>query len=296
VAPSYFGGLNAYMAGLSVLHWINDGLMAVFFMLVGLEIKREFIEGQLATWPQRSPGCRGPWRNDRTGARLHCPQHRSASDAAGWAIPTATNLALALGAPALLGSRVPRSLKIFLAALAILDDLGAVTIVAVFYTDHLAPMWLAGAVGITALLFAVNLLGVIRLPIYCMRRPTMGRYAEVRRACHARRRRAGASDPLRVRERRGSPLLARKHGIQPWAAFLIVPIFGFAKKSCDALKSMHNNVVSLTSLPRQVEKLHRLKRFRWGVRNESPSPALNPRVECVGVAYGSGMDTVDRAT
>jgi NhaA family Na+:H+ antiporter len=187
------------MAGLSVLHWINDGLMAVFFMLVGLEIKREFIEGQLATWPQRSPGCRGPWRNDRTGARLHCPQHRSASDAAGWAIPTATNLALALGAPALLGSRVPRSLKIFLAALAILDDLGAVTIVAVFYTDHLAPMWLAGAVGITALLFAVNLLGVIRLSVYCMRRPTMGRYAEVRRACHARRRRAGASDPLRVR-------------------------------------------------------------------------------------------------
>ena len=126
---------------------------------------RRGVPSQPTLRPGESSGRRSPWRNNRTGARLHGPQHRSASDAAGLGHLNRHRHRLTLGALALLGSRVPRSLKIFLAALAILDDLGAVTIIAVFYTDQRAPMWLAGAVAIPALLIPVNLLGVMRLPV-----------------------------------------------------------------------------------------------------------------------------------
>src|SRR5919112_4545636 len=143
LADAYFGLLKTYILGLSVLHWINDALMAVFFLLVGLEIKREMLDGQLSTWPRRMlPGIAAlggmvvpalvylaiTWNE---------PHLRS-----GWATPAATDIAFALGVLALLGSRVPVSLKIFLTALAILDDLAAVVIIAIFYTAQLSLMML----------------------------------------------------------------------------------------------------------------------------------------------------------
>ena len=128
LAPAYFGALHTYLGPLNVEHWINDGLMAVFFLLVGLEIKRELLDGQLSTWSRRVlPGIARRRRHGGAGADLCRLQLRTTPDALrGWAIPTATDIAFALGVLSLLGPRVPASLKVFLTALAIIDDLGAV--------------------------------------------------------------------------------------------------------------------------------------------------------------------------
>jgi NhaA family Na+:H+ antiporter len=142
-APAYFGALKAYVGPLSLGHWINDGLMAVFFLLVGLEIKREVMDGQLSTWSRRVlPGVAAAGGMAVPAAIYVAFNMGNPEAVAGWAIPSATDIAFALGVLSLLGSRVPVSLKVFLTALAILDDLGAVLIIAVFYTPaSRCPTW-----------------------------------------------------------------------------------------------------------------------------------------------------------
>src|SRR5918997_1968315 len=167
LAPTYFGGLSAYLGPLSVLHWINDALMAVFFLLVGLEIKREVLDGQLSTWPRRAlPGFAALGGMVVPALIYVAANAGSAETLRGWAIPTATDIAFALGVLALLGSRVPVSLKVFLTALAIIDDLGAVAIIAAFYTADLSLLWL-GLAGLTlAVLASLNRAGIERLTPY----------------------------------------------------------------------------------------------------------------------------------
>ena len=167
LAPGYFAVLQTYVAGLSLLHWVNDALMAVFFLLVGLEIKREVLDGRLRTWPDRVlPGVAALGGMAGPALVYVAVNWSSPETLRGWAIPAATDIAFALGVLALLGSRVPVSLKIFLTALAIVDDLGAVLIIAAFYTADVSLSMLGGAALVMAVLIGLNRAGVTRLPVY----------------------------------------------------------------------------------------------------------------------------------
>jgi Na+:H+ antiporter, NhaA family len=234
LAPGYFGILETYVLGRSVLHWINDGLMTVFFLLVGLEIKREMLDGQLSTWPRRAlPGIAAVGGMIVPAAIYVAFNAGSPATLRGWAIPAATDIAFALGVLSLLGPRVPVSLKLFLTALAILDDLGAVAIIAVFYTANLS----AGMIGLAALtlvlLAGLNRFGVVRLWPYLLLGVALW-YFVLRSGIHATI--AGVVLALTIPLRRSpghpddhhSPLHCLEHGLQPWVAFCVVPIFGFA--------------------------------------------------------------------
>jgi len=167
LAPDYEAILRFNVGPLSLAHWINDALMAVFFLLVGLEIKREILDGQLASWSRRLlPGIAA--LGGMLVPALLFFGLNSGETARGWAIPTATDIAFALGVISLLGTRVPASLKVFLAALAIIDDLGAVIIIALFYTAQISMVDLACAGGVVAILIALNRLKVRRLLPYLL--------------------------------------------------------------------------------------------------------------------------------
>jgi NhaA family Na+:H+ antiporter len=234
LAPAYFGVLKTYVGGLSILHWINDALMAVFFLLVGLEIKREFLDGQLSTWPRRIlPGLAAAGGMLAPALIYVALNAGNPETLRGWAIPTATDIAFALGVLALLGSRVPVSLKVFLTALAIIDDLGAVAIIAAFYTADLALLWL-GLAGLTlAVLSGLNRAGIERLAPYLALGVVLWFFV-LKSGVHATL--AGVAlaltIPLRPSPGRpddpASPLHILEHALQPWVAFLIVPVFGFA--------------------------------------------------------------------
>ena len=234
LAPIYFSALQSHVLGLSVLHWINDALMALFFLLVGLEIKRELLDGELSTWPQRAlPGIAA------TGGMLvpalvYVAVNWSTPETLrGWAIPSATDIAFALGIMALLGPRVPVSLKVLLTALAILDDLGAVVVIGVFYTADLSWPWLAASGVALAVLGIQNRLGVERLWPYLIIGAVMWFFV-LKSGVHATL--AGialaCTIPLRTApsrpEAHESALLRLEHALHPWVAFAVVPIFGFA--------------------------------------------------------------------
>jgi len=234
LAERYFALLHAPLAGLDVLHWINDGLMAVFFLFVGLEIKREFLDGQLATWANRALPCIAAAGGVAVPGLIYAAINWGHADTVrGWAIPTATDIAFALGVLSLLGRRIPTSLKVFLATLAIVDDLAAVLVIAVFYTAELNLAALAGAGVTTLLLVGLNRLKVARLAPYLLVGAALwwlvllsGVHATVAGVVLAltiplRRSKAAPDDMT-------SPLHRLEHGLSPWVAFLVVPVFGFA--------------------------------------------------------------------
>jgi Na+:H+ antiporter, NhaA family len=232
--PMYSRALGSYLGPLSVLHWINDALMALFFLVVGLEIKREFLDGQLSTWPRRVlPGLAAAGGMIVPAAVFVALNRNAPETMAGWAIPTATDIAFALGVLALFGSRIPVSLKIFLTALAIIDDLLAVLIIAVFYTAELAVGWLGGAAVVIAALAMLNAAGVKRLSPYLLLGAVLW-FLVFRSGIHATL--AGVALALTIPlhpsparpDDASSPLHILEHGLHAWVAFLVVPIFGFA--------------------------------------------------------------------
>jgi NhaA family Na+:H+ antiporter len=235
LAEGYFAALHAYAGPLSVSHWINDGLMAVFFLLVGLEIKREVLDGQLSTWPRRMlPGIAAAG-GMIVPALVYVALNRNNAEAlAGWAIPTATDIAFALGVLSLLGNRVPAALKVFLTALAIIDDLGAVIIIAVFYTSGLSLAYLGAAFAVIALLIALNRMGVLSLVPYILLGVVLW-VLVLKSGVHATL--AGVAlaltVPLRVspgiaHDLDHSPLHRLEHALHGVVPFVIMPIFGFA--------------------------------------------------------------------
>ena len=228
-SAGYFALLEARVAGLSVLHWINDALMAVFFLLVGLEIKREFVAGQLATWPQRIlPGAAAAG-GMVVPALIYVALNIETPDTLrGWAIPCATDIAFALGVLALLGRRVPASLKVFLVALAIIDDLGAVAIIAAVYTTKFSAFWLGMPALLLAVLVALNWAGVRRLWPYLVVGIVLW-LAVLKSGIHPTL--AGVLLALTIPVgAAGAPSLLHRleHALHPWVAFLIVPLFGLA--------------------------------------------------------------------
>lgn len=231
LAQAYFSALHAYLGPLSIQHWINDALMSVFFLLVGLEIKREMLEGQLSTWSRRIlPGACAAGGMLVPALIYIAFNWTNPSALRGWAIPTATDIAFALGVISLLGPRVPASLKIFLAALAIIDDLGAVLVIALFYTDGLNLFALAGAAVVILGLIILNRSGVTRLLPYILLGVVLWVLVFLS-GIHATL--AGVMLALTIPTNRThgalqSPLQKLEHALHTPVAFLIVPIFGFA--------------------------------------------------------------------
>jgi Na+:H+ antiporter, NhaA family len=215
----------------TLLHWINDGLMAVFFLLVGLELKREVLEGQFADRSQIAlplvcalGGMAVPM------AVFALFNHGDAVAMRGLAIPAATDIAFALGVLSLLGPRVPIGLKLLLTAIAVADDLGAILIIAFFYTAHLSMPSLAVAGAALAALFALNRLGVTRLAPYAVIGVVMW-VALLKSGVHATLAGValGMAVPLSSKtDPAARPLEVLEHGLHPWVAFGILPLFAFA--------------------------------------------------------------------
>ncbi|OAN14163.1 Na+/H+ antiporter NhaA [Photobacterium jeanii] len=229
----YSSTLHSYVAGLSVEHWINDGLMAIFFLLIGLEVKRELIEGALNTKEKAIFPAIAAVGGMVAPALVYVLFNYSDSLAVtGWAIPAATDIAFALGIMALLGKRVPVSLKVFLLALAIIDDLGVIVIIALFYSSDLSTIALAVAFASTAALFIMNAKNVTKLSWYLIVGAILW-VSVLKSGVHATLAGVvlGFAIPLSGKDGRSdhhSPLKHLEHALHPYVAFLILPLFAFA--------------------------------------------------------------------
>jgi NhaA family Na+:H+ antiporter len=237
LADAYFHLLHAEtgpvlapkLGSMTVHLWINDALMAVFFLLVGLEIKRELVGGELASPEKRRLPVIAAIAGMAVPALLYLAVTGGAAEVrSGWAIPAATDIAFAIGVLTLAGPRVPASLKLFLTTVAIVDDMGAVAIIALFYTHGLALAALGGAAAVALGLFALNRLGVKRLWPYLIGFAALwllvllsGVHATI----------AGVVTAMLIPgggEGEQTPLHRLEHALSPWVAFAIVPLFGFA--------------------------------------------------------------------
>ena len=225
-----FIGINDFGLKLSVHHWINDLLMAIFFFFVTLEIKREFIQGELSNLKKALLPIIGAVGGMVVPALVYVFINLGNSETLnGWAIPSATDIAFSLGILSLLGSRVPISLKIFLTALAIIDDLGAILIIAFFYSGDLSISYLSLILISYILLLILNKFGVKKFMPYLIIGAFMW-FFTYKSGIHATI--AGvllaSTIPHRIKDKDFSLLIKLEHAISPYVAFMIMPIFAFA--------------------------------------------------------------------
>ena len=224
------------IAKLDTLHlWVNDAAMAVFFFVVGLEVKREWIEGQLSSAEQR----RLPVFAAAAGmvvpalVYLFFVQGEAAQLARGWAIPAATDIAFAMGVLGLLGNRVPGSLRLFLLTVAIVDDIGAVLIIAVAYTAGIEFAWLTGAIVVLGLMFALNRMRVKTVIPFLVLALVLW-YFVLNSGVHATIAGVAAALTIPMVGKDDNTMLEKlEHRLAPWSAYLIVPVFGFANAGVD---------------------------------------------------------------
>ena len=225
-----FIGVNNFGLKLSVLHWINDALMAVFFFVVTLEIKREFLQGELSKPKQAMLPIIGAIGGMLVPALIYIFINiKSPETLRGWAIPSATDIAFSLGVLSLLGSRVPISLKIFLTALAIIDDLGAIIIIAFFYSGNLSFLFLLLMLISFILLIILNQSGIKKFLPYLIIGLFMW-YFTFQSGVHATISGVLLATliPHRINKRDFSLLLKLEHSIAPYVAFGIMPLFALA--------------------------------------------------------------------
>lgn len=221
-----------------LLLWINDGLMAVFFLLIGLEVKREILEGNLSTVSQAALPCIAALGGMLVPAAVYMVFNWSDVEAMrGWAIPTATDIAFALGILSLLGNRVPVSMKVFLLALAIIDDLGAIVIIAIFYTVDLSALSLTIASAALTALVLMNRAGVTKKGAYIMVGIVLW-VSVLKSGVHATL--AGVAlaftIPLNSQDGEGNCFsLSREieHDLHSWVAFMVLPLFAFVNAGID---------------------------------------------------------------
>jgi NhaA family Na+:H+ antiporter len=252
VANTFLGGayqeaLHTRVAGLDLLHWINDGLMTFFFLLVGLEIKREMVEGQLDTWPRRALPLIAALGGMLVPALIFMAiNFPHPENWRGWAVPTATDIAFALGVLALVGSRAPASLKVFLTSLAIIDDLGAILIIATFYASDLSFVALAVAAVFAATLYWLNRRGETR-PLPYILLGFMLWAAMLFSGIHATLAGVVLAMMIPVNHASGgksSLLHSMERGLSPWVAYLVLPIFGFANAGVSIASTGHMSLLS----------------------------------------------------
>lgn len=229
----------------NLLLWINDALMAVFFLMIGLEVKHELVSGSLATRERAMFPLIAALGGMLAPALIYAAMnHNDPLAIHGWAIPTATDIAFALGILALLGSRVPPALKMFLMALAVIDDLGAILIIAFFYTQDLSVTSLAVAGGAIVVLALLNKLGVRSISLYMLVGMVLW-VAVLKSGIHATVAGVlvGFFVPLK-KENGHSPAMHLAHGLAPWVSWVILPLFAFANAGVSLTGVSANGLLS----------------------------------------------------
>ncbi len=211
----------------SFQHFVNDALMAIFFLLIGLEIKREFIAGELSSFGRAILPFVAAVGGMAVPALIYTSFNIGTDAMRGWAIPAATDIAFAIGILAILGSRVPVALRVLLVAIAVIDDLGAILIIALFYTESLSPVGLTGIAVCVAILLAFNLSGVRKTSAYVIVGLVLWYFVYLS-GLHATLAGVmlGFLIPYRTRTA-DSPLERWEHSIVNWSTFLILPLFAF---------------------------------------------------------------------
>lgn len=228
--PAYVKFWHGYLGPLSVEHWVNDGLMAIFFLLVGLELERELLAGELSSLKTALLPIIAAIGGIVVPASIHFALNNGTHTQPGIGIPMATDIAFAIGVLALLGSRVPASLKVFLVALAVMDDLGAIIVIAVFYTADLSVAYLVAALAVAGLLFGINRLGVMSVIPYLIGGALMW-FLMLKSGVHATI--AGVITAFTIpfthkRDDLEAPSQKLEHFLHKPVAFLILPIFALA--------------------------------------------------------------------
>ncbi|OYW19955.1 MAG: Na+/H+ antiporter NhaA, partial [Sphingobacteriales bacterium 12-47-4] len=245
---SYIHFWHEQLGGLSIEHWINDGLMAVFFLLVGLEIERELYVGELSEWRNAMLPIAAALGGMLIPAVIHFAFNNGTPTVTGFGIPMATDIAFALGILSLAGNRVPVNMKIFLTALAIIDDLGAILVIALFYTDDLNLVYLFAGLGIFGGLYLMGRLGVQNLVYYVLPGILLW-YCFLQSGVHATI--SGVLLAFAIpfgKGDEGSPSYRLQHFLHKPVAFFIIPVFALANTGIVIAEGFHRSLFSANSL------------------------------------------------